>query len=343
MDVNRQAWTAAANLLVHPGRPLRGPEERPPVRAAGRAARVEAIVTDLDGKAVAGRAVALPRGAPGVGRSEDGEWKESARGRPGLRAAVSAAEAGACRVRDQGGRGVPRHRQRDRRPRAGRNESQLRLWVAGGTRCRRSREVEQEKVTLVPDKKEYARGRDRGGPGAGAVRAGRGRAVPAPIRASCAPSASRMSGPSHTAAGADRGGAARPTSTCRWTSWAPRRAPRRGRGRPASCRSARPSPRATLNLSIPPQQRTLALTVAPRDKALEPGGQTVLDVALRDAAGRPVAGGEVAVVVVDEAVLALTGYRLPDPAGASSTRSGRARCAPTATCGPAWSSAGRRT
>ena len=55
------------------------------------------------------------------------------------------------------------------------------------------------------------------------------------------------------------------------------------------------------------------LAVAAREKALEPGGQTVIDVALTDAAGRAVSGGEVAVVVVDEAVLALTGYRLPDP------------------------------
>ena len=39
----------------------------------------------------------------------------------------------------------------------------------------------------------------------------------------------------------------------------------------------------------------------------------MLDLMLRDAAGRPVANGEAAVVVVDEAVLALTGYRLPDP------------------------------
>ena len=39
----------------------------------------------------------------------------------------------------------------------------------------------------------------------------------------------------------------------------------------------------------------------------------MLDLVLRDAAGRPVANGEAAVVVVDEAVLALTGYRLPDP------------------------------
>jgi alpha-2-macroglobulin len=53
--------------------------------------------------------------------------------------------------------------------------------------------------------------------------------------------------------------------------------------------------------------------VTPREKALSPGGETVLHLVLRDAAGRPVANGEAAVVVVDEAVLALTGYRLPDP------------------------------
>jgi uncharacterized protein YfaS (alpha-2-macroglobulin family) len=69
----------------------------------------------------------------------------------------------------------------------------------------------------------------------------------------------------------------------------------------------------SLDLSVPPASRTLALCVTPREKALSPGGETVLDLALRDAAGRPVANGEAAVVVVDESVLALTGYRLPDP------------------------------
>ncbi len=46
---------------------------------------------------------------------------------------------------------------------------------------------------------------------------------------------------------------------------------------------------------------------------MEPGGETTVDVAVVDAAGEPVAGAEVAVVVVDEAVLALSGYTLPDP------------------------------
>ena len=53
--------------------------------------------------------------------------------------------------------------------------------------------------------------------------------------------------------------------------------------------------------------------MTPREPALAPGEKTVLDLALSDASGQPVAGGEIAVVVVDEAVLALTGYRLPDP------------------------------
>ena len=69
----------------------------------------------------------------------------------------------------------------------------------------------------------------------------------------------------------------------------------------------------SLDLPVPPASRTLDLAVTPRDKALAPGGETVLDLVLRDADGRPVANGEAAVVVVDEAVLALTGYRLPDP------------------------------
>ena len=64
-----------------------------------------------------------------------------------------------------------------------------------------------------------------------------------------------------------------------------------------------------LDLSVPPLARTLTVAVTPRDKALDPGGKTTVDVALKDAAGKPVEGGEVAVVVVDEAVLALTGYQ----------------------------------
>jgi alpha-2-macroglobulin len=69
----------------------------------------------------------------------------------------------------------------------------------------------------------------------------------------------------------------------------------------------------SLKLSIPPLDRRLSIVATPRDKAIEPGGETSVRVEVKDASGAPVAGGEVAVVVVDEAVLALTDYTLDDP------------------------------
>ena len=69
----------------------------------------------------------------------------------------------------------------------------------------------------------------------------------------------------------------------------------------------------SLDLRVPAYARTLAVELAPRALELEPGGETVIDVTVRDASGRPVKGAEVALIVVDEAVLALTGYELADP------------------------------
>jgi uncharacterized protein YfaS (alpha-2-macroglobulin family) len=68
-----------------------------------------------------------------------------------------------------------------------------------------------------------------------------------------------------------------------------------------------------LNLSIPPLGRTLSVEVTPRDTEMEPGGETTIDVLLKDASGEPVSDAALAVVVVDEAVLALTNYQLADP------------------------------
>jgi uncharacterized protein YfaS (alpha-2-macroglobulin family) len=93
------------------------------------------------------------------------------------------------------------------------------------------------------------------------------------------------------------------------------RAPRlRDDGEPDPALPPRPAfASGTIDLSVPPLARALTVGVKAREAELEPGGRTTIDVELKDAAGRPVANGEVAVVVVDEAVLALTGYRLPDP------------------------------
>src|SRR6185503_20188112 len=56
-DVNRQAWTAHALLLVHPADVYVGLRLQKPFVDRGARFAVEAIVTNLDGAAVAGRPV----------------------------------------------------------------------------------------------------------------------------------------------------------------------------------------------------------------------------------------------------------------------------------------------
>src|SRR5207244_11541515 len=69
----------------------------------------------------------------------------------------------------------------------------------------------------------------------------------------------------------------------------------------------------SINLSIPPRQRTLAIAVTPAADKVSPGETTRLAVTVKDAMGRPVPDAETAVIVVDEAILALTGYTFPNP------------------------------
>jgi uncharacterized protein YfaS (alpha-2-macroglobulin family) len=66
----------------------------------------------------------------------------------------------------------------------------------------------------------------------------------------------------------------------------------------------------------------LEVTAEPIDKTLEPGGTTKINVAVTTKNGEPVANSEVAVVVVDESVLALTGYQLANPLNTFYTQRG---------------------
>jgi alpha-2-macroglobulin len=73
------------------------------------------------------------------------------------------------------------------------------------------------------------------------------------------------------------------------------------------------SARGEVTLAVPPHRRALDVRVLPRDSVTQPGAETVVEVEVRDADGRPAAGAEVALWMVDEAVLGLGGYRLRSP------------------------------
>jgi uncharacterized protein YfaS (alpha-2-macroglobulin family) len=304
MDVNRQAWTAGADLLVHPSERYVGLRAERPFVQKGEPVSIDAIVTDLDGRAVAGAPLRL-RAERLDWEQVEGEWKEVPRdvqertldsAAEPIRARFEAREGGTwrvvARVADASGR---------------ENETEMRVWVAGG-RVPPRRDLEEEKVTLVPDRNEY-----RAGDVARVL-------VIAPFTPAEGVLTLRRSGLLREERFTMAGGSqtlAIPIEDA----FTPNvhvqvdlvgRAPREEEGgRKAPERPAFAS--GTIDLPVPPFSRTLGLAVTPREKALAPGGETVLDVLLRDPEGRPVADGEAAVVVVDEAVLALTGYRLPDP------------------------------
>ncbi|MFC1610873.1 alpha-2-macroglobulin [Myxococcota bacterium] len=306
-DVNRQRWTASTTMLVHPSLHYVGVRTARPFVDRGKPIVVEAIVTDLDGKAIAGsridvEAVHLKWGY------EDGSWQEKEEGLQTC--SVDSSEAPVTCEFDtpDGGSYKIRTTVRDRYRRP--NQSDLRVWVTGG-KLPPKRNVEQEAITLIPDQKEYQPGDTAQimvqapffpGEGLLSVRRagivetqrfameGPSTTVEVPIRAAHVPSLDVQ---------VDLVGAAeRVTDTGETDPRLPKR--------PAFAKGS-------LKLSVPPGERTLALTVEPRHKEVEPGGRTFVDVTVKDAKGEPVRGGEVALVVVDEAILALSGYKLADP------------------------------
>ena len=307
VDVNRQAWTASSNLLVHPSTLYVGLKSARFFVQQGEAIDVKAIVTDLDGKAVAGR----PFGVKAERldwEQEGGEWKQKPQDAQDC-AVTSGSDSVACAFKTrEGGTYRITANVADEQGRA--NETQITVWVAGGKIPPR-RNVEQEPIDLIPDKKEYRAGDTAQllvlapfSPAEGLLTLRRSGLVRT--------ERFRMAGTSHTLqvrieegftpnlhVQVDLVGAAPRTNDA---GQADPKLPKR----PAFAMGQ-------INLPVPPYSRTLGLELAPRQKALEPGGETTLDLRLKDAAGKPVAGGEVAVVVVDEAILSLTGYRIADP------------------------------
>ncbi|HEX8190875.1 MAG TPA: DUF6049 family protein, partial [Pyrinomonadaceae bacterium] len=307
-DVNRQAWTSSTTMLVHPSDLYVGLRSERLFVQQGEPLVVNSIVADLDGRLVAGREVRV-RAALLEWKQLKGRWQQVESKTPEECVVKSGADAVRCTFRPKAG-GTYRVTARVYDDRERPNESELTLWVAGGKTPPR-RGVEQEKVELIPDRKEYRAGETAEilvqapfTPAEGIMTLRRSGLVRT--------ERFRMDGPSHTLrvpveegftpnvyVQVDLVGAAARAG-------ADGEADAKLPGRPAFASGS-------VSLPVPPLARKLLVTAAPRDKALEPGGETTVSVEVKDAAGRPVAGGEVAVVVVDESVLALTGYQLEDP------------------------------
>jgi uncharacterized protein YfaS (alpha-2-macroglobulin family) len=306
-DVNRQTWSSTATMLVHPADLYVGLKSERTFVQKGEPLNVQTIVTDLDGKAVAGREVRV-RAVLLDWEYENGEWKQKEKNAQDC-TVRSASDAVKCTFQTKEG-GTYRVTASVRDDRERLNESEMNLWVAGGKTIPK-RDVEQETVELIPDRKEYKPGDTAEilvqapfTPAEGVLTLRRSGVVKTErFRMDTASTTLRIpiedKFTPNIYAQVDLVGAATRTTDA---------------GEPLEKLPKRPAyASGSLNLSVPPVSRSLSVEAKPRDAALEPGAQTVVNVQVKDAQGRGVAGSEVAVVVVDESVLALTGYKLDDP------------------------------
>ncbi len=154
MDVNRQAWASTTSLLVHPADLYIGLRSERYFVEKGTPIKVDFIVTDLDGNPIAGRPVVITA-ARLEWKLKDGIWTEeevdtqTCEKRSALEPDTCSFETpigGSYRiaavVTDAQGR---------------QNQTSFTRWVSGGQQPP-SRRVEQEEVTLIPDKETYQPG-----------------------------------------------------------------------------------------------------------------------------------------------------------------------------------------
>ncbi|HEX8118110.1 MAG TPA: MG2 domain-containing protein, partial [Pyrinomonadaceae bacterium] len=266
-DVNRQAWTSNTTLLVHPSDLYVGLRSERLFVQKGEQLVVNTIVSDLDGKLVPDREVRM-RAALLEWKYTKGQWQQAESKDAEECTVKSASDAVRCTFRPKSG-GTYRVTARVYDERERPNESELTLWVAGGNNPPR-RDVSQEKVELIPDRKEYAAGDTAEilvqapfTPAEGIMTLRRSGLVRTEHF--------RMDGPSHTLRVPVEeaytpnvyvqvdlvGAAARADDKGQTDEKLPKR--------PAFASGS-------ISLSVPPLARKLRVTATPRDRALEPGG-----------------------------------------------------------------------
>ncbi len=307
MDVNRQAWASTTSLLVHPAALYVGLRSDRTFVDAGEPLVIEAIVTDIDGAPVEDRPITMTAERM-QWKYEKGEWVEQAVD-PQTCTAGSQMEPVECKFDTELG-GEYRISATITDMQGRENFSQFTRWVSGGQRPP-SRNVEQEEAVLIPDKESYQPGD----------------VAEILVQSPFTPAQALITLQRNGVVSTETVTMQESTYTLQvpiLDEYIPNilvqvdlvgAAPRYDdEGNILEDLPKRPAyASGSLNLSIPPLSRELTVDVEPAEPKLEPGATTTLDVTVTGADGKPVADAELAVVVVDEAILALTNYMQQNP------------------------------
>ncbi|HEX7699406.1 MAG TPA: MG2 domain-containing protein, partial [Kofleriaceae bacterium] len=153
-DVNRQSWTATQAIIVHPSSLYVGLKAKRPFVEKGQPYSLDVIGVDLDGKAAPNTAIEV-KAARLDYQYKKGKYKQ-VRVDPQTCAVTAAKDPVPCTFQTKtGGEYEVVATIVDAQGRA--NQTKLTFWVSGGENPP-SRDVKQEIVQLIPDKKEYANG-----------------------------------------------------------------------------------------------------------------------------------------------------------------------------------------
>ncbi len=308
-DVNRQEWSSNASVLVHPANVYVGLKAEKYFVRAGEPIQLETLVADLDGKITSGRKVKVTsaridfeqKGDQYEEKELDKATCDLVSGDAPARCTLSTRDGGRHRitgiVEDDSGR---------------RSQTTMTLWVLGGT-AKPDRDLKAGEVKLVTGRTEYKAGDTAEilvlspfAPAEGLLTLRRG-GILQTVRFSMATPMETVRVPLDEAL--------YPGATAHVVVVGA--APRDDEsGQPDPRLGKRPAfAQGSVSLSIPPVTRKLSLSVTPRDAKVDPGGVTSVAIDVKDHKGNPVPGSDVAVIVVDEAILALAAYHHPDPMG----------------------------
>ncbi len=307
MDVNRQAWTSATNLLVHPSLFYVGMRSERYFVEQGEPLEVKLVVSDIDGNLTANRPVKV-RASRVKYSWKNGEYVEELADTQECDFTSSEAEHTCTFKSDVGGTYKIAATTVDDYGRP--NYTEITRWVSGG-KVPLSRKVTMEEATLIPDKEVYAVGdtaeilvQSPFVPAEGIMTIRR-QGIVEQKRFTMTESTTVLNVPLKSAyipnvfVGVDLVGAA----------------PRLdARGEPDTKLPKRPAiASGMLAIKVPPTERILDVQIKPSATRVAPGTKTSVALEVKDANGNPVKDAEVAIVVVDEAVLALSSYAMQDP------------------------------
>ncbi|MFM7321904.1 MAG: MG2 domain-containing protein, partial [Armatimonadota bacterium] len=309
-DVNRQALAATTDLLVHPSERYVGVRSERTFVEEGKPYGFEAIACGIDGAMDAGRTLRF-RAFRRVSRWSKGRFTEVeadpiawtvASGKGPVRTEFTPKTGGVWTLEAvvEDAKGRP-------------NRTVTTVWVTGGP-VESQRDLAKETVELIPAKQVHA-------PGETAT---------VLVRAPFAPAEGLLTLRHNGFVRTERFTMTGRTRVLRFPvvgDWMPNvevqvdltgAAPRVGEdGKPVAGAKPRPAyASGNLSLDVETKARRLVVSARPAEARVEPGGKTSVEVAVQGADGKPVPGAEVALVVVDEAVLALAGWDPGDPLAA---------------------------